>query len=312
MAAALITLASFAGPNGDQPYDTVLVADAAGNLFGVTFGGGAFGNGTVFEVAKTSTGYAGIPATVVSFNGSDGDTPRGGLIVDAAGNLIGTTVAGGAFNNGTVFEIARTSTGYAGAPTILVSFHDLGGNVLTGNLLADAEGNLIGTMSYGGTTGAGIVFEIARTSTGYASTPVTLVNFDGSNREPVNGLVADAAGNLFGTSAEGGTSNEGTVFEIARTATGYASAPTTLASLGNTSGEPAGGLVADAGGNFFGTTAYGGTYNGGTVFEVARTATGYASTPTTLVSFSDASGGPSGDLVAIPPRRLIAFAVDGS
>ena len=99
-----------------------LFADANGNLFGTTTYSGANGYGTVFEIAKTANGYASTPITLVSFNCSNGANPVGSLIIDANGNLFGTTSLGGANNLGTVFEIAKTDSGYASAPTTLVSF----------------------------------------------------------------------------------------------------------------------------------------------------------------------------------------------
>jgi uncharacterized repeat protein (TIGR03803 family) len=105
------------------------------------------------------------------------------------------------------------------------------------------------------------------------------------------GLLADANGNLFGTTANGGTGNDGgTVFEIAKTAAGYASTPTILVSfcaLANCADgtNPEASLIADANGNLFGTAAGGGAHGGGTVFKIAKTAGGYASTPTILYSF---------------------------
>ena len=99
-----------------------LIADANGDLFGTTEGGGANDDGTVFEIAKTAGGYASTPTTLVSFNGADGAFPEGSLIADANGDLFGTTLAGGANDDGTVFEIAKTAAGYASTPTTLVSF----------------------------------------------------------------------------------------------------------------------------------------------------------------------------------------------
>jgi hypothetical protein len=86
----LKTLVSFNGNDGNQPKASV-TADAAGNLFGTTAGGGPNGgDGTVFEIAKTASGYASTPITVVSFNIINGALPTAGLIADATGDLFGT------------------------------------------------------------------------------------------------------------------------------------------------------------------------------------------------------------------------------
>ena len=286
----LTTLISFNGINGSDAIGGV-VADAAGDLFGTTYRGGANSQGTVFELLKTSTGYASTPITLLSFNGTNGANPISRLFIDATGNLFGTTYLGGAKGDGTVFEIAKTSTGYANGPTTLVSFNGTNGSTPETALIADATGNLFGTTSSGGKNGCGTVFEIAKTSTGYANAPTTLVNFNGTNGSIPEGLITDAAGNLFGTTAYGGVNGSGTVFEIAKTSTGYASALTTLVNFNGTNGAtPEAGLIADAAGNLFGTTAYGGVNWGGTVFEIAKTSTGYANSPTTLASFNFANG----------------------
>ena len=166
----LTTLVSFNNTDA-LPYSGV-IADAAGNLFGTTSLGGADFSGTLFEIAtstETSTGYASTPATLVSFNDTDGYEPVGGLIADAAGDLFGTTEGGGMYGDGTVFEIAKTSTGYAGTPTTLVSFNDTTANegaVPQAGLIADAAGDLFGTTSIGGEYGDGTVFELVNNGGG--------------------------------------------------------------------------------------------------------------------------------------------------
>jgi uncharacterized repeat protein (TIGR03803 family) len=179
--------------------------------------------------------------------------------------------------------------------TTLIGFNVTDGSNLTGSLIADSNGDLFGTTGSGGANNDGTVFEIAKTAAGYASTPTALVTFDVDNGEgPEGGLIADARGDLLGTTAFSPNA-DGTVFEIVKTASGYASTPTTLASFDDVDGErPEASLVADANGDLFGTTEFGGPGNEGVVFEIAKTPTGYSSTPNRLVSFN----GP--DATAIP------------
>jgi hypothetical protein len=260
------------------------------------------------DIAMTS-----VLTTLANFTGANGFVPRGSLIADANGDLFGTTEGGGVNGDGTVFEIVKTGSGYAGTPTTLVSFTGTTGASLGadpfGSLIADANGDLLGTTAGGGANnGNGTVFEIVKTGSGYASTPTTLVSFatDASNGAfPLGSLIADANGDLFGTTEVGGVNNNngGTVFEIVKTGSGYASTPTTLVSFTGANGfSPRGSLIADANGDLFGTTfgtAFQGAANGGTVFEIVKTGSGYASTPTTLVSFTDTDGAnPTGDLIA--------------
>jgi len=195
-----------------------------------------------------------------------------------------------------VFEIAKTGASYASTPTTLISFNGTNGANPVAGLIADAAGDLFGTTTYGGTNGDGTVFELANNGGGsYALT--TLISFNGTNgASPYAGLIADAAGDLFGTTTGGGASGLGTVFEIAKTGGSYASTPTTLLSFNGTNGEyPYSGLIADAAGNLFGTTPYGGGY--GTVFELSGTGYQVAVSPSQITVLdtsvpSETVGGP--------------------
>jgi uncharacterized repeat protein (TIGR03803 family) len=296
--ANIMPLVSFNGADGANPR-AGLIADASGNLLGTTLFGGAQNSGTVFEIAKTATGYASTPTVLVSFcallNCADGANPAAGLVADDDGNLFGTTSTLGANGGGgTVFEIAKTATGYASSPTILFSFNGADGAGPQASLIIDDDGNLFGTTRDGGANGGGTVFKLAKTHSGYASSPTTLVSFcalpncaDGANPEGGGAsLIIDDDGNLFGTTAGGGANGNGTVFKLAKTHSGYASTPTVLVSFNGADGaKPNAGLATDGDGNLFGTTFGGGANNAGTVFEVAKTRHGYASTPTVLVSF---------------------------
>jgi uncharacterized repeat protein (TIGR03803 family) len=239
------TLAAFNGNNGDYPTAT-LISDAAGNLYGTTWGGGANSHGAVFEVTAGSNAIT----TLVSFNGTNGSQPWGGVVADPQGNLYGTTQRGiGA--RGTIFEIAVGNRTF----TTLGAFNsvDAGGDP-SASMIFDAAGNLYGTEFNDGNNGG--VFELAAGS--HALT--TLVAFNGANGQaPLGGLVADAAGNLYGTTLYGGPNGDGTIFKIdART-----HALTTLVADAS---EPISTLVADSAGNLYGTME--GT---GDVFELSNT-----------------------------------------
>ncbi len=287
----ITTLASFTGANGigAHPADT-LIMDNSGNLYGTTrnggvFGAGSGGYGTVFEMAQGS----GTITTLASFNGSDGADPEAGLIMDSSGNLYGTT-CGGAFNGGTVFELAHGS----GTITTLATFNGTNGMTPSASLIMDSKGNLYGTTSQGGATfgvsdfGDGTVFELAQGS----GTITTLASFNGTDGEAPDGaLIMDSSGNLYSTTSEGGTSNDGTVFELAH----GSGTITTLASFNGTNGStPLAGLIRDSGGNLYGTAYGGGATGDGTVFELAHG----SGTITTLASFNSADGlGPYASLI---------------
>ena len=310
------TLFSFNGDDGGGPQGG-LIADASGDLFGTTAFGSGSADGTVFEIKRTAGGYDSTPTTLASFDDVDGKDPEGSLVADSNGDLFGTTEFGGPSGEGVVFEIAKTSTGYASTPTRLVSFNDSNGAFPQGNLVVDASGDLLGVTETSGPDSLGTVFEVAKTPTGYASTTITLVSFpdtdDGFNAQA--GLIADANGDLFGTTSDGGAifGDGGVVFEVAKTAGGYASNSTTLVNFTGSDGEePFAGLLVDANGDLFGTTYMGGSDNLGTVFEIQKTAAGYASTPIVLASFNGTNGDhPMAGLVADANGNLFGTTSEG-
>jgi uncharacterized repeat protein (TIGR03803 family) len=149
------TLYSFQnGSDGATP-NGGLIFDASGNLYGSTSSGGAGGGGTVFELIRSGGSFT--FNLLFSFTGTGG--PGANLIMDAAGNIYGTTTNDGAFGQGSVFKLTPSSGGYT-----LTSLHDFTGGVDGGrpfsNVIFDAAGNLYGTTLLGGADQAGVVFEI--------------------------------------------------------------------------------------------------------------------------------------------------------
>ncbi len=268
----LTTLASFNRTNGRSPF-CGLTVDASGDLYGTTSGGGSTNDGTVFELPAGSNAVT----TLVTFTGTNGASPEAGLVADASGNLYGTTFGGGSANDGTVFELAAGSR----ALTTLATFVSTNGANPEAGLTVDAAGNLYGTTLNGGSPGFGTVFEVAAGN----HTLTTLANFGyRTGQYPASALTADSAGNLYGTTSSGGSSSDGTVFEV----TAGTHALTTLVNFNGTNGAtPDAALLLDATGNFYGTTASGGTAGDGTVFEWAA-ATGAV---TTIGTFDNTNGG---------------------
>jgi uncharacterized repeat protein (TIGR03803 family) len=229
-------------------------------------------------------------STLYTFtNTGPAQIPFGGLLVDAAGDLFGTTTSGGVGGRGILFELVNNGDGSYTFST-LVSFNGGDGAYPEGTLIADTAGDLFDTTYGGGTTNSdGTVFEILKTSTGYASTPITLVNFDGSNGAgPIAGLTADAAGNLFGTTAFGGAGGGGTVFEIPKNNAGYGALITLASFIGGNGLYPSGTLITDTAGDLFGTAQNGGANGDGTVFELVKNGGSYSFS--TLVNFNYTNG----------------------
>ena len=200
----ITTLAKFTGANGAGPTGHIAL-DAAGNVFGATDEGGAAGDGTVFEVAKGS----GTITTLASFNTSNGAYALSGVVLDSGGNLFGTTMQGGAYGDGTVFEVQKGS----GSITTLATFAGGNGTGPSNNsgVMLDSSGDVFGTTSDGGQFNDGTLFEVQKGS----GAITTIITFNGTNGgDPQASVIADNSGNLFGTTFGAGASNGGTVFEV--------------------------------------------------------------------------------------------------
>jgi uncharacterized repeat protein (TIGR03803 family) len=275
----LTVLYSFkGGVDGATPYGG-LVQDSAGNLYGTTANGGggtacgSAGCGTVFKVTPKGSESILHAFCAKGVNCTDGMNPIGGLIIDSAGNLYGTTEYGGvkSCGCGTVFKLSAK-----GKETISWSFSGSPDGALPlAGLWMDKKGNLYGTTSSGGDTSCGcngVVFEIRTTGL-----EVVLYNFcedpgcaDG--RYPYAGVTADKKGNLYGTTTEGGTHNVGTAYKVAADGT-----ETVLHSFSGNSGDEgfigSAGVVLDSAGNLFGasTGASQGAY--GTLYQIAPNGT---------------------------------------
>jgi uncharacterized repeat protein (TIGR03803 family) len=306
------TLVTFKGSNGEGPLAS-LIFDAAGNLYGTTCEGGANGNGIVFKLTPAAHGQwkqSLLYSFPTAHNPKGPWGPFSGVIFDAAGNLYGTTYYGGSsvgtyycpLGCGTVYKLTPTASG-AWKETTLYSFREEadGGNP-NGGLVFDIQGNLYGTATYGGTftgycpNGCGTVFELTPTSTGPWKETV-LHSFTGSGvggdgTNPQNTLTFDTAGNLYGT-AGGGAFSSGTVFELSPTSGVWSYAvihsfPVPVMG-GNDGAYPNAGVIADASGNLYGTTAGGGSLTVGAVFELSRDSGGWTST--LLYSFQGLADG---------------------
>jgi uncharacterized repeat protein (TIGR03803 family) len=192
------------GTDGHCPRGS-LVLDSAGNLYGTTDLGGAYNLGTVFELSP-SAGGSWTETLLHHFgSGHDGVSPIAGLIFDATGNLYGTTIAGGAYSSGTVFELSPTAS-ENWTENILHSFHHDSSDGIepAASLTFDTFGNLYGTTAFGGSYNLGTVFELTPGVDG-AWTEITLYSFgaDKDGKNPYSSVTFDAAGNLYGTTSEG-------------------------------------------------------------------------------------------------------------
>lgn len=276
-------------------------------IYGTTFLGGdpTCGCGTIFKLLP-----AGTIKTLHTFVGTDGANPTAGLVEDNNGNLFGTTSQGGngSSSAGTVFKLAPPAT--VGAPwteTVLHTFTGApdGAHPYAG-LIFDSAGNLYGTTNGGGAFNYGTVFKLD--STGNETILYSFTGFpDGAS--PYAGVVQDSAGNLYGTTGEGGAFNHGTVYKL-----DSSGVETVLHSFnGGTDGAyPCGGLTLDAAGNLYGTANEGGatgnTGDNGTLFELNN-----AGSFTVLHTFTGGVGGanPAAGMILNSVGKLLGVTTEG-
>jgi len=296
-----VLLHNFAGPppSGENP-DGV-IRDSEGNLYGTTDSGGAFNQGVLFKIDSSTK------LTVLhNFAGEgDGASPAGGLALDPAGNVYGTTSYGGVDNSSTVYKVDPS-----GQETVLYSGSDI---YFPLGVTIGPDGDLYGASYYGGLYGEGCVYKL--NTAGQLTVLYSFMAGGVSESNPEGGVTVDTAGNVYGTTINGGASNDGTVYRVDPAGnetvlysfTGRADGSSPEGSIAldpagniygitefggagyglvyklNTSGqltvlytftggldgsEPSWGVVRDAAGNLYGTTPYGGANKAGTVYKV--------------------------------------------
>jgi len=269
-----------AAKDGQYPVGN-LIFDTSGNLYGTTEGGGAYGNGTenvggtAYKLTPPAKSGGSWTETVIhSFgNGVDGVSPKANLVLDTVGNLYGTTILGGENGVGTVFEISPQSEG-GWQENVLYNFAaSFDGNKPVSGLIVDSSGNLYGTTTrggfLGGGTGGGMVFELSPSSGGIW-TETILADFELSFGYPsllYSNLTFDSAGNLYGTTLQGGG---GSVFELTPAGGGGEWNNFDIWDFSGSDGEkPAvGALIFDSSGNLYGATQDGGANKEGVVFKI--------------------------------------------
>lgn len=281
-----------------------------------------FGVAAILLLALTllhsSPGQAQSFNVIHNFAGSDGSYPNS-LTIDRFGTLYGTTESGGGTGkSGTVFKLNESNSNWVLTPLYIFNDGNDGGAPQAA-ILKDPNGVLYGTASQNGESSWGVVFALRPASTVRASlSPLwiesVLYNFTGGSDGglPGSDLVMDSAGNLYGTTQDGGVYQSGTVFELSPSGSGWTQTVLHSFSGGDDGAFPYAGVVLDSSGNLYGTTVNGGgMLNTGTVYELKRS--GSTWTEQVLYSFQGQDDGgdpfagvildPSGNLYGATPGR---------
>lgn len=265
------------GADGGEPYKGVTL-DAQGNLYGTAVTGGSGscegGCGVVFKL--TNTGGVWTESVIHAFTGgNDGSGPGSPVAFDPRGNLYGTTPTGGANGIGVVYQLRPTATGWKFHLIHTFTGGDDGGGGSAGRLLIDPRGDIFGVCTVGGVNGFGTVYEISPTQGQWQFTTLYAFKDSPDGALPYGSVVFDRGGNLYGTTYYAGANDLGTVYKLTHSK-GTWTESVLYSFKGGTDGDsPISSLVADAAGNFYGTTSGGGSSCGcGVIFKMTRGAAG--------------------------------------
>jgi uncharacterized repeat protein (TIGR03803 family) len=249
-----------------------LVIDKLGNLYGTALGG-EFGAGLIYELSYVDGNWFQFVLYTFTNSANDGGMPKSPLVFDSRGNLYGTTSTSGLYNGGVAFELSPPAA--PGGFWTITALHDFGATSTDGaqplaGLTLGPNGTLVGTTSRGGTFDSGTIFGLVPPSSAGANWGYgVLYSFAGGDGAfPAAGLAFAAPGLLFGTTSSGGTSGNGTVFQLSKAAGGKL---TETALYSFTGGKDGGAPLADLllhNGALYGTTANGGYKNNGVAFRL--------------------------------------------
>lgn len=277
-----------------------LIFDSEGNLYGTASAGGADGGGVVFELSPVGTSWTYTVLYSFYYSGDSGIGPEAGLVIDAAGNLYGTTSWDWGGTGGAVFELSPSGGGWTEQ-----AIYGYGGRA---GLAVNAAGNIFGVTD-------STVFELSPNGNGgWNSTVIhTFAGYPNDGSDAYGTPVLDQAGNLYGTTLSGGAYGAGTVYKLSPGKNGKWTERILHSFKGGKDGSgPWAGIVFDAAGNIYGTTAGGGTYGAGTVFELVAQVGKSSYREMVLWSFNGTDGDqPYGSLILDSAGNLYGTTFEG-
>ena len=255
------------GEDGSGPGARVAV-DKRGSVYGMTPTGGANGLGTIYVLHPKANGSYKLRVVHTFTGGSDGSSGSAGKLLLRGGHIYGAATTGGENGSGTVFELTPARGGEWDFKT-LYSFQGAPDGVFPyGALLFDAAGNLYGTTYYGGANGLGAIYQLSSDGAGGWSETVLYSFKSGTDgNSSISNLASDAAGNLYGTTSEGGLGS-GAIFQLTPNQNGTWTESIPHAFQGSPDGAfPYAGMVDDGAGTFYGATVHGGDDGEGAIYK---------------------------------------------
>jgi uncharacterized repeat protein (TIGR03803 family) len=290
---------NFSINDGATPYGGPIL-DGDGNLYGTTYLGGKYGNGSVYRLSPRGSSWK-FTRLYSFLGGSDGSGPAfGSLAMGPQHTLFGTTESGGSF--GTAYVVKPRCPAFT-CPWKETVAHAFGigsdGAQPIGGVVLDADGNFYGTTSLGGDFGNGTVFEAKRSGSTWTENVIYSFTGGSDGANPPAGVTLGTDGSLYGTSSFGGANGIGAVYKLVRSGSGWTEMVLYNFTGGDDGQNPVGGVILDEAGNLYGGTFIGGANGGGTVYELTPTGT-----LTTLYSFSGFAGGVYNKLTFDPQGNL--------
>jgi uncharacterized repeat protein (TIGR03803 family) len=241
--------------------------DQSGNVYGMAPTGGTYGLGTIYKIHQVPGAWS-FEIIHAFTGGADGGSGSAGRMILRHGRLYGAATTGGIYGSGVVFELKPRGVGEGDFRTIYSFQGQPDGSFPYGALLFDASGKVYGTTYYGGANGIGAVYELSRRPTGEWKERVIYSFQEGTDgNSPISNLVFDKAGNLYGTTSEGGLGS-GTIFELTPVGGGQWTETVVHPFQGPPDGAFAyNGMVVDQLGNFYGATVHGGENDDGCIYK---------------------------------------------
>jgi uncharacterized repeat protein (TIGR03803 family) len=257
---------AFNGADGSGPGARVAV-DNNDDLYGMTPTGGADGVGTIYTLRPKANGSWGFRVIHTFTGGADGSSGSAGKLILQGSRIYGAATTGGSNGSGTIFELTPSRVGEWSFRTLYSFQGSPDGSFPYGALLFDVAGNIFGTTYYGGTAGLGTVYRLTRNGGNWSEHTLYSFQSGQDGNSSISNLVADAVGNLYGTTSEGGLGN-GTIFELMPNGNGSwtESLPHLFAGPPD-GGFPYAGMVADGTSVFYGATVHGGANGEGAIYR---------------------------------------------